>query len=140
VLDQEGRLPFETPIRTPRPRSIEGLHPSGSSTERNRRTLLRSGDGETGSQTQEWQKSSAGVGKSKKRRPAAERHREIITGWIEQYSTRKGADVDLVSHPKNEVTVTNRRKSELRELHHANGTESPPPTGHALHGAKFTGR
>jgi hypothetical protein len=28
-----------------------------------------------------------------------------------EYPTRKGADVDLVSHPKNEVKVANRGKS-----------------------------
>jgi hypothetical protein len=52
-----------------------------------------------------------GIGTSKKRMPAVERQREYITGWIGQYPIRKDADVDVVSHPKNDETIANRRKS-----------------------------
>jgi hypothetical protein len=69
------------PQRTPIPQSREGTLPSHSSTERNMITPMRSGDFPV-SQPQGRQNSSVGVGRSKKRKPAAERHRKCITGWI----------------------------------------------------------
>src|SRR5438093_1880671 len=39
------------------------------------------------------------MGCSKKQRPAAERQRESITGWIGLYPSRKGADVEQEDLP-----------------------------------------
>src|SRR5713101_2076968 len=51
------------------------------------------------SQPQGRQNSSVGMGCSKKQKPAAERRREFITGWIGLYPTRKGADVEQEALP-----------------------------------------
>ncbi len=48
---------------------------------------------------------SSGIGRSKKRMLAAERHRESITGQIGLWLTRKSADVDRVTHPKNDARI-----------------------------------
>lgn len=77
------------PYRTPIPRSREGIHPSRSSTERNMITPMRSGHSPV-SQPQGRQNSSVGVGRSKKQKPAAERQRECITGWIGNIPNLKG--------------------------------------------------
>jgi hypothetical protein len=39
------------------------------------------------------------MGCSKKQKPATERQREFITGWIGFYPTRKGADVEQEALP-----------------------------------------
>jgi hypothetical protein len=73
---------------------------------------MESGDGRfAGEPTVRKAEPPVGTGTSKKRTPVAERQREYITGWIGQYPTRKGADVDVVSHPKNDETTANRRES-----------------------------
>jgi hypothetical protein len=81
-----------------------------SSKERNLITPMRSRFN-PGKPTEGRQNSSVGVGRSKKRMPAAERQRESITGWIGLCPIRKDADVDMVNHPKNEVKVKNQGKS-----------------------------
>jgi hypothetical protein len=64
---------------------------------------MESGDGRfAGELTVRKVEPPVGEGTSKKRMPAAERQREFITGWTGQYPIRKDADVDVVSHPKNE--------------------------------------
>jgi hypothetical protein len=104
--------PHCSSIRTPRPRSIEGILPSRISPVRNVATPMESDDGRCVSKpivrTAQY---SSGTGRPKKRIPAAERQQEFITGWIGQYPPRKGADVGLVNRPKNDVRATNQRKS-----------------------------
>jgi hypothetical protein len=67
------------------------------------------------------------TGRLKKRTPAAERQRESITCWIgprkRRYPPRKGADVDLVNHRKNEAKRANQRTSEMLVTDDANGPE-----------------
>ncbi len=69
---------------TPWPRRIEGTHPSRISLLRNVEIPMRSvwWSIRPVSQSQERPKPSVGVGRSKKRKPAAERHGEYITRWI----------------------------------------------------------
>src|SRR5258705_9050130 len=50
----------------------------------------------------------SGKRRPKKRRPAAERQRESITGWIGRLLRRKPADVGLVNYPKDAVKVAYR--------------------------------
>ena len=96
----------------PRPRSIGGTRPGCISCVRNVETPMESGGGRfAGQPTVRKVNPPVGTGTSKKRRPVAERQREYITGWIGQYPIRKDADVDVVSHPKNDGTTANRRES-----------------------------
>ena len=53
----------------------------------------------------------SGKRRPKKRRPAAERQRESITGWIGRLPNRKVADVGLVNYPKDAVKVAYRGTS-----------------------------
>jgi hypothetical protein len=69
----------------------------------------------------------SGTGRPKKRRPAAERHGEVITRWRgpreRRYPPRKGAHVGLVNHRKSVARSANRRTSEMPVIHEANGPE-----------------
>src|SRR5438046_593085 len=79
-----------------RPRSTEDTHPGRCSVERNVETPLRSGlAGKPDARRAEVR---SGTRRPKKRRPAAERRREFITGWIGHVPRRKPADVGLVDH------------------------------------------
>lgn len=113
LLEWQGHGSPTSVSGTPRPRRTKGTHPSRISLLRNVEIPMRSGwwSIRPVSQSQERPNSSVGTGRSKKRTPAAERHGEYITRWIGQYPTRKGADVDLVSHPKTDVQIANPRKS-----------------------------
>jgi hypothetical protein len=57
----------------------------------------------------------SGTGRPKKRKPAAERQREVTTCWIgprtRRYLPRKRADVGLVNHRKSVATNANQRTS-----------------------------
>src|SRR5436305_13750891 len=53
----------------------------------------------------------SGKRRPNKRRPAAERQRESITGWIGRLPRRKPADVGLVNWPKVAVMVAHRGTS-----------------------------
>jgi len=53
----------------------------------------------------------SGKRRPNKRRPAAERQRESITGWIGHLPNRKVADVGLVNYPKDAVKVAHRGTS-----------------------------
>lgn len=98
--------------QAPRPRSIGGTRPGRISSVRNVETPMEPGVGRyAGEPTVRKADPPVGIGTSKKRMPAAERQREHITGWIGQCSVRKDADVDVVSHPKNDETTANRRES-----------------------------
>jgi len=48
---------------------------------------------------------------------------ECLSAGYWSYSTRKGADGDLGSHPKNRVTISKQRNSSMRGLYQAKGTE-----------------
>src|SRR5438034_610861 len=96
--------------RTPRPRSREGTLPSRSSKVRNMITPMRSerNPSKPTARTAEFLSGCRKVQEAKaSRRKATGIHNRLDR----EYPTRKGADVDLVSHPKNEVRVTNRGKS-----------------------------
>ena len=61
---------------------------------------------------EERRSSTAGTGRSKKRRPSAERRGKSITRRIGPSGLgRKAADVDLVSHPEFVVMVANQGTS-----------------------------
>src|SRR5437762_2740719 len=81
---------------TRRPRSRDGIHPERISSVRNVETPLGSGcAGRPDARKAEF---SSGKRRPKKRRPAAERRRECITGWIGHLPRRKPADVGLVDY------------------------------------------
>src|SRR3954466_15485101 len=94
--------------RTPRPRSRKGTHPSCISTERNMITPMRSGSGPSKPTVR---KAELLSGCRKIQEAKASSRKATGNRLDREYPTRKGADVDLVSHPKNEVTVTNQGKS-----------------------------
>jgi hypothetical protein len=79
-----------------RPRSKEDTHPDRISPVRN--VATRWGPTMVG-QSQERRNPQRAQDGPRSERRRAERQRESITGRIERYSTRKGADVDRVSHP-----------------------------------------
>lgn len=92
---------------TPRPRRIEGILASRISLLWNGESPMESDDGRCISRPDvRMAEHSSGTGRSEKRMLAAERQRESITGQIGHCPTRKGADVDRVTHPKNETRIT----------------------------------
>jgi hypothetical protein len=108
----EWSTPAVALMQAPRPRSIDGTPPGRISSVWNVETPMESGGGRPPvSRPVRKVDPPVGIGTSKKRMPAAERQREYITGWIGQYPVRKDADVDVVSHPKNDGTIVNRRES-----------------------------
>jgi hypothetical protein len=78
--------------RTPRPRSREGTHPVRVLIGAERVNPVGVRRKPVG-RPQGGRKSSAGRRCPRKRRPAAERQREVITGWIGRCSRRKAADL-----------------------------------------------
>src|SRR6266571_879814 len=93
--------------RTPRPRSKEDTHPSCSSTVRNMITPMRSGDILPSKPTARTAELLSGYRKVQEAKASSRKATGIHNRLDREYPTRKGADVDLVSHPKNEVRVTN---------------------------------
>src|SRR5438270_4183026 len=108
ILNQ-GRRPAIPASRTPRFRSKGGIHPGRISSVRNVETPTRPGP--AGRPDVRRAQLLSGKRRPKKRRPAAERQRESITGWIERLLRRKPADVGLVNYPKDAVKVAHRGTS-----------------------------
>ena len=107
-------------MQAPRPRSIDGTRPGRISSVRNvetRGTLWSESGGGRSVGEPTVRKAEPLVGqerpRSKGRRPKG--NGKTITrvplGGIGQCPIRKDADVDVVSHPKNDETTANRRES-----------------------------
>jgi hypothetical protein len=98
------------PPRTPISRSRKGTHPNRTSTERNMITPMRSRVTPSKPPVRTAEPLS-GCRKVQEAKASNRKVTEIHNRLDREYPTRKGADVDLVSHPRNEVTVTHRGKS-----------------------------
>jgi hypothetical protein len=108
TLDRYGR-PVAA-ISDTYPRSREGIHPSRSSTERNMITPMRSG-ATPSKPTVRAAEVLSGCRKVQEAKASSRKTTGIHNRLDREYPTRKGADVDMVNHPKNDVTVTYRGKS-----------------------------
>src|SRR5438445_4948001 len=121
-------------------RVIVKTHPGRISTVRNVETLMRSGRESGTARPASTPPAKAAEhrrrnGWPKKRRLAAERQRETITGQIGRCPRRKAADVGQVNHPKNAVRM--HIEGEVRCKTPALQTEPRgPPNGTASTGAR----
>ena len=100
----------DIPTRTPISRSRKGTHPSHISRKRNMITPMRSRSIPS-KPTARKAELLSGCRKVQEAKASNRKVTGIHNRLDREYPTRKGADVDLVSHPKNEVTVTHRGKS-----------------------------
>lgn len=101
--------PSVHPPRTPKPRSREGTFTSHISTVRNMITPM--GSGISSKPTARTAEFLRGCRKVQEANASSRKATEIHNRLDREYPTRKGADVDLVSHPKNDVKVTHQGKS-----------------------------
>jgi len=119
MLDKEAEIELsltrkdgrkDIPTRTPISRSRKGTHPNRISMERNMITPTRSRITPS-KPTVRAAEFLSGCRKVQEAKASSRKAPGIHNRLDRESPTRKGADVDLVSHPKNDVTVTYQGKS-----------------------------
>ncbi len=95
--------------QTPRPRSIEGTYPSRISSERNMETPM----GSDSNVSKPIVRAAELPSGNRNAQEAKASNRKVTGNRLDRAScsTRKGADVGMVSHPKTAVTVINEGES-----------------------------